>query len=349
MTSSFPKPSHRRAAAQTAALALVSALAGGCADFGAPPSPAPAQTLGAMRTSAPLVTLASPDGSSATVAPSLGGSVLSFTPAGAPRNLFWSGPEHSKLTGWHNHGGEKTWIGPQGLWPSVNGGPSWPPPLFFDRTPFSSEPAAPAEAAAVTMRSAQPGAFACPFSVERRVSLDGGTLAVEARLLPRADGVAPKARKSCKPLPESDDDWHVWSVAQVRYGRRTAIRTGAPWRFDGPGGDGTPLRQVSSDGTFRVFEIDDGETRGKMFFDGDAIAVEYPEGSLVARRIPAEDDLAGPRFPLHAPAQLFSGYDGDPVDQRYLELEFTAVGLRTLRVEFSFVPGCGCLEALKRL
>ena len=341
------RPARRTAA--PAALALVAAFGAGCADFGACSPSDPAQTLGSMRKSAPRVSLSSPGGSSASVAPSLGGRVLSFLPAGAPENLFWNGPEDSRLGAWRNHGGEKTWIGPQGLWPSVNGGPSWPPPLFFDRDPFSADPAAPAEARTVTMRSEQPGAFACPFSVERRVSLDGATLAVEARLLPRADGKEAKARRGLKALPKTDEDWHVWSVAQVRYGRRAAIRSGAPWRFDGPGDDGSPIRQISSDGTFRVFEIDGGETKGKIFFDGDAIAVEYPEGSLVARRVPGEDDLPGPRFPLHAPAQLFSGYDGDPVSQRYLELEFTAVGLRTLRVEFSYFPGLGCLDALRRL
>lgn len=336
--------SRRRAASRAAACASAASIIAACAGCSGSSPDAPDQ----MNGSAPVVALSDNAGSTASVAPSLGGRVLSFVPARAPGNLFWNGPAES-MGGWRNHGGEKTWIGPQGLWPSVNGGPSWPPPLFFDQTPFSSDPAAPAEARAVSMRSAEPGRFQCPFGVERRVSLEGGTLAVEANLVPRADGAVPKARRGLKALPKTDDGWHVWSVAQVKYGRRAAIRTAAPWRYDGPGGDGSPLRQISSDGVFRVLEIADDEAKGKIFFDGDAIAIEYPEGSLVARRIPSEDDIAGPEFTLHAPAQLFTGYHDDPENWRYLELEFTAVGLRTLRVEFTFVPGAGCLEALKNL
>ena len=289
-------------------------------------------------------------GSEAVVEPEFGGRVMSFSPRGAGRNVFWNAPAGSiDLNGWANHGGEKTWIGPQNLWPKIKGGPSWPPPKHFDSAEFPVESGSCDQTRSLSMASpAVSGGDACPFGVKREVSLEGEVLSVVARLVPSGCEIPEEAG-----LPAGSDDWHVWSIAQVPWSAEFAIRKTGLGRFK----DVSSATNVFSaaapeaEGAGVVtMAINPESNNGKIFFDGDAIAVGYPDGALVARRVPNDDDVDDYPFPLHGRAQLFTGWHGkrDAGGVRYLELEFTSVGTRPLKMEFSFVAGVSAEEALRR-
>lgn len=286
-------------------------------------------------TTGATVALVDETGSAAIVAPGLGGRVIAFHPANAPAGaaLFWANPLRDiDQVGWPNIGGEKTWIGPQEFWSEMIGGSSWPPPTYFDQGRFHVWPGAASNS--MTMLSPAPTGFACPFVVERAISLRGGTLSIEASLRP-----APGA-DTTRPI----DDYIAWSVAQVPHSEHIAVRTLPPARLRNT----LPEPSDAGDGIL-LFDLTDFTNRGKAFFDADAIAVELAGGALVARRVPSSDDPdpESVPFPEHARAELFSGWAGNHSDVRYLELEFTATGTRPLLVEFSFRPGVSCVEALR--
>ena len=284
-------------------------------------------------------------GATAVVAPEAGGRVMAFHPAGTAgtRNVFWTNPlDDPTMAGWPNVGGEKTWIGPQSRWRGM-AGKAWPPPAFFDRERY--EIVHGATNGAATIRSpAPPESGDCPFAVERAFSLAGGVLRVESRLVPARDAGA----------PADADGFVAWSVAQTPHARRVAAQLAPPARFEnGTDGD-SPLPEpaTAGDGVL-VFDLDAlavSNGNGKAYFDADAIAAEFPDGTLVARRVPAPDDPdpASVPFPEHARAELYAGQLDDRPDLRYLEIEFTATGTRPLRVEYSFLPGVPCEEAIPR-
>lgn len=291
----------------------------------------------------PEIVLADGSGAEAVLAPAAGGRVLAFRPAGAPggANVFWTPPSgDSLLFGWVNHGGEKTWIGPQARWPGM-AGKGWPPPAFFDQDRYETLPGAAASAA--TLLSPAPAGGDAPFRVERAVAVSNGVLRVASRLVPLADAAA----------AGGPDAFVAWSIAQVPFARRVAVRLLPPGRvLDGPAGE-QPLPEPARAGEgLLVFDLSPLAEAGggKAYFDADAIAAELPGGTLLACRVAAADDPdpASVPFPEHARAELYAGgAEGGP-EQRYLEIEFTATGTRTLRVEYSFLPGVACDAALAR-
>ena len=302
---------------------------------------APAPAPRGPATDPASIVLADETGAEAIVAPAFGGRVLAFRPAGAAdgENLFWTNPlDDIVISGWPNHGGEKTWIGPQEFWSEMTG-TGWPPPAFFDCGRYHVWPGATSNA--VTLLSPSPGDTVCPFIVERAISLANGALRVESRL---------------RPLPKSGDapsraldEYIAWSVAQVPHSPRVAVRTLPPARVqDGSKtGPNFPTPAVQ-DGGILVFDLTGIDFNAKAFFDADAIAIELEGGSLVARRIPGPDDPApnAVPFPEHARAELYSGSVGGHPDVRYIELEFTSTGIRPLIVEYSFLPDTPCDKAL---
>ena len=287
------------------------------------------------------VVLSDGTGATALVAPAAGGRILAFRPAGAPGNVFWTPPPgDSILYGWNNHGGEKTWIGPQARWSGM-AGKGWPPPAFFDQALYEVLPGA--TAAAATLLSPAPEGGDCPFRVERAASLSNGVLRVESRLVPAGGaGAADRA-----------DDFIAWSVLQTPFARRVAVRPAPPARvLNGEGGADPLPEPAKADGGVLVYDLSavDGVANAKGYFDADAIAAELPGGTLVARRVamPEDPDPASVPFPEHARAELFAGgLDASPA-KRYLELEFTATGTRRLVVEYAFLPDVPCDRALAR-
>ncbi len=280
-------------------------------------------------------------GAAAVVAPAAGGRILAFRPAGASGNVLWNPPPgDSILYGWENHGGEKTWIGPQARWRGM-AGKGWPPPAFFDQDAYEVLPGA--SAAAATILSPAPEGGDCPFRVERAVSLSNGVLRVASRLVP-----APGSGSA-----DGADEFIAWSVAQTPFARRVAVRTAPPARIlNGEGGDPLPEPAAAGGGVL-VFDLAplEGLSNAKACFDADAIAAELAGGTLVARRVatPDDPDPASVPFPEHARTELFAGgLETDPA-KRYLELEFTATGTRPLRVEYSFLPGVPCDAALAQV
>ena len=285
------------------------------------------------------IVLSDAAGAAAVVAPAAGGRILAFRPAGATGDVFWTPPAgDSILYGWDNHGGEKTWIGPQARWRGM-AGKGWPPPAFFDQARYEVRPGA--TAAAATLLSPAPEGGDCPFRVERAVSLSNGVLRVASRLVPASDAAA----------DAKADEFVAWSVLQTPFAHRVAVRTAPPARLlNGEGGSDPLPGPSAAAGGVLVFDLAplEGTSNAKAYFDADAIAAELPGGTLVARRVPTPDD-PGPAsvpFPEHARAELFAGgLDASPA-KRYLELEFTATGTRPLRVEYSFLPGVPCDAAL---
>ena len=287
------------------------------------------------------IVLSDGTGASAALAPAVGGRILAFRPAGASGNVFWTPqPGDLVLYGWNNHGGEKTWIGPQARWSGM-AGKGWPPPAFFDQDRYEVLPGA--TAAAATLLSPAPEGGDCPLRVERAVSLTNGVLRVESRLVPKPGA----------DVPDGADAFIAWSVVQTPFARRVAVRSAPPARIlNGEGGADPLPGPAKADGGILVFDLAavDGAANAKAYFDADAIAAELPGGTLVARRVatPDDPDPASVPFPEHARAELFAGgLDASPA-KRYLELEFTATGTRRLIVEYSFLPGVPCDAALVR-
>ncbi len=287
------------------------------------------------------IVLSDGTGASAALAPAVGGRILAFRPAGASGNVFWTPqPGDLVLYGWNNHGGEKTWIGPQARWSGM-AGKGWPPPAFFDQDRYEVLPGA--TAAGATLLSPAPEGGDCPLRVERAVSLTNGVLRVASRLVPKPGA----------DVPDGADAFIAWSVVQTPFARRVAVRTAPPARIlNGEGGADPLPGPAKADGGILVFDLAavDGAANAKAYFDADAIAAELPGGTLVARRVatPDDPDPASVPFPEHARAELFAGgLDASPA-KRYLELEFTATGTRRLIVEYSFLPGVPCDAALVR-
>ena len=286
-----------------------------------------------------VIVLSDATGAAAVVAPAAGGRILAFRPAGAPGNVFWTPPPgDSILYGWNNHGGEKTWIGPQARWRGM-AGKGWPPPAFFDQDRYEVLPGA--TAAAATILSPAPEGGDCPCRVERAVSLSDGVLRVESRLVPAAGAGA----------ADGADEFIAWSVLQTPFARRVAVRPAPPARVLNGEDGADPLPEPDkADGGVLVYDLAavDGVANAKGYFDADAIAAELPGGTLVARRVatPEDPDPASVPFPEHARAELFAGgLDASPA-KRYLELEFTSTGTRRLVVEYAFLPGVPCDRAL---
>jgi len=287
------------------------------------------------------IVLSDATGAAAVVAPAAGGRILAFRPAGAAGNVFWTPqPGDLVLYGWNNHGGEKTWIGPQARWRGM-AGKGWPPPAFFDQDRY--EVLAGATAAAATILSPAPAGGDCPFRVERAVSLSNGVLRVESRLVPAAGAGA----------ADGADEFIAWSVLQTPFARRVAVRPAPPARILNGEGGADPLPEpAAADGGVLVYDLAavDGVANAKGYFDADAIAAELPGGTLVACRVatPEDPDPASVPFPEHARAELFAGgLDASPA-KRYLELEFTSTGTRRLVVEYAFLPDVPCDRALAR-
>lgn len=291
-------------------------------------------------------------GAEAVIAPQYGGRVMSFTTVDAKRNLFWNAPAGAiDLNGWKNHGGEKSWIGPQNLWSAIKKGRSWPPPAHFDSASFKVRDTGEGGADSISMDSPfASGGDACPYGVHRSVSLENGTLRVVSRLVSAPEAPDPEAG-----LPAEENEWHVWSIAQVPWSAEVALRKTGLGRLNDGGSIERGVFAVrgapAPESSVTTLAIDPDAVSGKLFFDGDAIAVGYPDGALVAHRIAGAGDTLDYPFPKHGRAQLYTGWHGkrDEGGEKYLELEFTAIGAQPLEMEFSFFPGATAAEALRRL
>ena len=282
-----------------------------------------ATLLVGCRPSGPVV-LRSGD-TSAVITPDFGGRVLEFHPNGLP-NVLWTCPlEDPDLSGWPNHGGEKTWIGPQHLWQEITT-KSWPPPAFFDAAVYE-----------VTASSSNSVTLLSPFDsqwgirVERTITLSGNDLEIVSRIL------APRGAPTV-PLSEL----LAWSVVQIPYSYKTAAYPVAPERVENGVEGATPLPTAPElrDGLLHL-PLPETCVSGKAGFDAAAFVSDTPNGTLVVSHLSAlPADTPQEKRPL--PAALYAGAHGKPAtappELRYVELELMTPADRTHAIAITFVP-----------
>ena len=118
------------------------------------------------------------NGFRAEIAPGLGGRV-SFYAAAGESNALWFAEADAPVEGWLNHGGEKTWIGPQSSWKRLSG-KGWPPPPFFDQARYEVAGSRRGQSAVVL---ASPADAESGLRVVREIELlPDGSLQVASRL-----------------------------------------------------------------------------------------------------------------------------------------------------------------------
>lgn len=145
----------------------------------------------------------------AEVAPGLGGRVSFYAAAGGS-NALWFAEAAVPMDGWLNHGGEKTWIGPQSLWKSLSG-KGWPPPAFFDQARYEVVRERRGRHS-VTLES--PAGAGGGLRLSRTIELlDDGALSVSSRLICTHGG------DSAVPVGEL----RLWSVVQIPLPERVEV------------------------------------------------------------------------------------------------------------------------------
>lgn len=134
------------------------------------------------------------------VAPGLGGRVSLYA-ANGESNALWFAMADTPTVGWLNHGGEKTWLGPQSLWKTL-GGKRWPPPAFFDQGRYEVVKAPRGRKSVIIMSPPDTGGG---LRVSRTITLlDDGSLMVSSRLVQCTDSpIVPV------------EELRLWSVVQV--------------------------------------------------------------------------------------------------------------------------------------
>ena len=238
----------------------------------------------------------------AVVVPEFGGRVTSLQFADGP-NLLWVNPRPDDLMwDWRNHGGEKTWIGPQESWKTV-GGKTWPPPASFDAEPY-----------VVTHRSPTSVALLSPadthwnLRASRTIEVFPDRLRVTSELLPTGDVPAERITN--------------WSVVQLPPPPRVAVRLTERKRIANGIGEDKPLPGPVRLDDSLVFDLRSAEASGKCSFDADRFLVDVPGGQLEIRQLgeTLDDGLATPeraQIYFAARAELPPGYEP------YIEVEFT--------------------------
>ena len=256
----------------------------------------------------------------AVVVPAFGGRVMSLQFAGGP-NLLWTNPRPDNLMWhWRNHGGEKTWIGPQESWEAL-GGKTWPPPAFFDAAPY-----------VVTRRSPTSVVLLSPadtnwnLRVSRTAEVLPDRLRVTSELLPAGDVPATRLTN--------------WSVVQLPPPPRVAVRLTGRKRLANGMGEDKPLpapARLAND--TQLFDLRHAVASGKCSFDADLFLVEVPGGQFEIRQFgepPEDDDLAIPDR-----AQLYFGARTDlpPNYEPYIEVEFALPHPASRQqIEYRFIP-----------
>ena len=262
--------------------------------------------------------------STAVVAPAFGGRVMEFHPGGLP-NVLWTCPlEDTNLSGWPNHGGEKTWIGPQSVWKEMS--PSgWPPPAFFDAAAYT-----------VTASSSNSVTLLSPMDrewrlrVERTITLTGNELEIVSRI------IAPKGKP-----PISPSELLAWSVVQVPYSYKTAVYPVEPGRVENGVDNAKPLPEPELRDGLLHLNLPEPCISGKVGFDASAFVSETPNGTLVVSHLsPLPADTPPESRPL--PASFYAGAHGKPEtappELRYVELEFMTPADRPHAISLTFVP-----------
>ena len=259
----------------------------------------------------------------AVVAPERGGRIMALHFADGP-NLLWVNVRPDRLMWkWRNHGGEKTWIGPQESW-KTQGGQAWPPPAFFDADPFVVTRRTPT---LIVMLSRPDTNWNLRVSCTVEVFAD--RLRVTSELLPVDDAAAMPATRITN-----------WSVAQLPPPPRIAVRLTGSKRIVNGVDDAKPLPEPARlDGDVLVFDLDRAEASGKGSFDADCFLVDVPGGQLEIRQLgePPADD--GSAIPDRAQLYFAARAELPPNYEPYIEVEFARPFPDSRQqIEFRFIP-----------
>lgn len=239
------------------------------------------------------------------VAPSLGGRVMAFHWDDGP-NLFWTNPDPSNLLyQWKNHGGEKTWIGPQETWAPITGR-TWPPPDTFDAQPYAVTGRTPTSATLLSGLDTN-----WNLRVERTIAVTSDALTITSRIIPAENAafsrnVPPTHWAVAQFPPATRVDAHLVGLKRIHNGMDDSARLPDP----------IPL----ADDVVR-FSFSDAAAVGKCGLDADRLVAEFPSGRLTMRQV-VEDAVSSRDAPDRA--QIFFGHhSGLPAEHAaYMELEF---------------------------
>ncbi len=241
-------------------------------------------------------------------------------------NMLWTNKiVQVSLYGWINHGGEKTWIGPQESWKKITG-KTWPPPLAFDFNPYH---VITQTSQSVTLRSGVDTHF--NLAVQRHIEIDGDTLHITSKLVPEN-----------QVLVNPDLPIANWSVAQLPHTETVYVRLCGQKRFsNGSEKDKklSPPTSVEGHPDILTFSLTGIQVSGKGFFDADMFGLEVPGGCLIVTHAVGEVHETSADLPERAQLYVGSKNDMPPGYEDYMEVEFSqAYPDSEQRVSYTFIP-----------
>jgi len=230
-----------------------------------------------------------------------GGRIIRYARPGG-LNMLWENTLtdvslDTGVKGWHNPGGDKVWIWPDGRWNDVLG-KAWPPPLEMDEADYEITVTGDA------VRLVSPTLPKANFRIVREIQLDDNTAALQT-----VNRVEPVGEPADIPIA-------AWTVTQVPATQKVTVLVEA----------GSELNQMSRgklaaadfSGPAAVLRRDPTQT-AKVGLDGIAFRVEYDGVAFTQRLVGASDGEWG----SGTRAQYYVEKDSI-VRSTYMELEFTS-------------------------
>lgn len=271
------------------------------------------------------------DGAIAQVVPGRGGRLMFFGP-GPGTNLLWTAGDAVLDGGWKNFGGEKTWVGDMSVWRGFNSkGRFWPPPAWFDQDAFQAVATGPTN---LVLRQVAHTSCDWTVALERDFRFEGGRLTVRETLTP-CDPKTLAPLQGPAPQADTNDSHRVWSVTQVPFVPRLAVRLCGKGRMEPDAGF---PESSGKEGNWTIFDISGAPDRATLACDADGLAVEEPTGWLVISQRSDARFLAGFAKPGRALVYTTGAKPGAP-ETAYTELEFVALGRDAAHeIEFRFAP-----------
>lgn len=256
-----------------------------------------------------------------------GGRVMAFGQANG-RNLFWrneSARRQPNAEGWHNLGGEKTWVGTISDWRGQFGvEQAWPPPRWFDASPFAVTHR---EGDRVDLRSRLSPGDRWNVVLRRQLFLEDASLVVRSSL----ETVGWTAER-----PERM--WN-WSVTQIPDAKRLAVHLTGRKRTTWGVKESDVIPAVERRGDWIFYDFKSFGDSRLMNYDADVIAAEFDDGWLVFRqRVDAAfvEPFAKPRCAVFRSGEQAAADPG--ISKRYIEMEFLSYGPRaSMDVVVTFV------------